>query len=173
MRLPPLHLGKDLYKYFMCSLLIICYFSGCFSYIVTDSHHATVLVPPSLSFTDSSALASSIAKLNLMILAHPVQPIGLLQYSSTIYLLWSDPALNLRLFPNHRLQWALSHGMGPAFGHKINASACRQGLQPVSHLFRRIVRDEAYPEVVFCRALSKCTFLVYLKSLLLTALEGC
>lgn len=74
------------------------------------------------------------------------------------HLLRSDPALALRLFPNRRLQRASSHGMGPAFGHKINPTASRQGLQPVSHLFWWIIRDKGHPEVVFSMALSKCIY---------------
>lgn len=67
------------------------------------------------------------------------------------FLFLSDPALALRIFPNHRLQWASSHRMGPAFGHKINRTASRQGVQPISHLFCWIVRDKGYPEVVLTR----------------------
>lgn len=114
-------------------------------------------------------MASSIAK--LMNWACPAQPIGLLFWSSTMYLLWSDPAL--RLFPECRMQWASSHGMRPDFGHKINPTASRQGLKPVSHLFCRIIRDTGYPEVDFSKALSKCTFLMYLNPLLLAALKTC
>lgn len=170
-RLLPLCLER--FMYFICSSSSICCFSQCSTSVVTESHHTAILMPPSLCFTaSSSAVASSIAKLNPMILACPAQAIGLLLWSSTSYLLWSDPARALRLFPNRRLQWASSHGMGPAFGHKINPTASRQGLQPVSHLFCWTIRDKGYPEVVFSKAFSKCTLLIYLNPLLLTALEA-
>lgn len=77
------------------------------------------------------------------------------------------------LFPECRLQWASSHGMGPDFGHKVNHTASRQGLKPVSHLFCLIIRDKGYPEIVFSKALSKCTFLIYLNPLLLATLKTC
>lgn len=63
--------------------------------------------------------------------------------------------------------------MGPDFGHRINPTASRQGLKPVSHLFCLIIRDKGYPEVDFSKAFSKCTFLIYLNPLLLAALETC
>lgn len=99
------------------------------------------------------------------------QPIGLSFWSSTTYLLWSDPAL--RLFPECRMQWASSHGMRPDFGHKISPTASRQGLRPVSHLFCWIIRDTGYPKVDFIKALSKCTFLIQLNPLLLAVLKTC
>lgn len=146
----------------MFCLFSICCFSQWSTRIFPDPHHT-----PPACFTSSSAVASSIAK--LMSWARPAQPIGLLLWSSTTYLLWSDPAL--RVCPECRLQWASSHGMGPDFGHKMNPTASRQGLKPVSHLFCLIIRAKGYPEVVFSKAFSKCTFLIYLNPLLLAALE--
>lgn len=124
-RLPPLCLWKYLCKYLIFCLFSICCFSQWSTWIATDSHHT----PPSLCFTASScAVPSSIAK--LMSWACPAQSIGLLFWSSTTYLLWSDPAL--RLFPECRLQWASSHGIGPAFGYKINPTASSQDWNPLA-----------------------------------------